>query len=73
MYFVSASVVHVVMRKEIDREIAEKSSEISALEAHFIEAQHSVSKDIATLHGFEVATEKIFIDKTESTLSLKDE
>jgi hypothetical protein len=69
-YFVSASVVHVVMRKEVDREIAAQASYVSQLETQYIEAQHSVSEDIASLKGFTSASKKIFIDARETTLVL---
>lgn len=70
MYFLSASVVHVVMRKEIDKEMASISSAVSSLEAEYIEVQHTVSEDIATHKGFARTNTKIFIDRTEGTLSL---
>lgn len=72
MYFLSASVVHVVMRKEVDKEIASLSSDVGALEASYIEAQHSVSEDIASLKGYKKTEDKIFIDRTAGTLSLKN-
>ena len=70
MYFVSASVVHVVMRKEIDVEINTLSSKISQLEAEYIEAQHTVSTNIATLQGYVANDAKIFIDRTQASLVL---
>lgn len=70
MYFLSASVVHVVMRKETNQEIASVSSHVSQLESRYIEAQHRVSDDIASMHGYVVAEEKIFIDRTEKSLVL---
>ena len=68
MYFVSASVMHVVMRKEIDSQIVEMATSISQLDAQYIEMQHSVSSDIASLKGFAIADKKVFIDKTNDTL-----
>ncbi len=70
IYFLSASVVHVVMRKEVDKEIATLSSSVGTLEATYIEFQHKVSQDIASLQGFIQTDEKIFIDRTNDTLSL---
>jgi hypothetical protein len=70
MYFLSASVVHVVMRKEVDREMSALNSSISLLEADYIEAQHSVSEQIATLRGFTLTDDKIFIDRGDTTLVL---
>lgn len=70
VYFTSASIVHVVMRKEVDMQIVALGTTVSTLEADYIEMQHSVSSDIASLNGFVVADEKIFIDKTDGTLVL---
>lgn len=70
MYLVSASVLHVVMRTEVHQEIASISSEISELEGEYIQAQHRVSSDIASLQGYTHTSLKIFIDKTPSSLVL---
>jgi hypothetical protein len=70
IYFLSASVVHVVMRKEVDKEIASLGSSVGTLEASYIEIQHAVSEDIASLKGFKRTNDKIFIDRSEGTLSL---
>jgi hypothetical protein len=70
MYFVSASIHHVVMRKEIDRKISEQGSELSQLESAYIDAQHAVSAELATRHGFITTHHKIFIDQSDSTLVL---
>lgn len=67
VYFVSASVLHVVMREEVERRTSELHSEISRLEADYIRAQHSVSQDIATLQGYVSAEEKIFIGRSSVT------
>lgn len=72
IYFLSASVVHVVMRKELDREILHMSSYVSELESEYIEAQHSMSNRIATLGGFIETDEKIFINRMPDTLVLGD-
>lgn len=70
VYFVSTSVMNVVMRKEVDTQIAELSTNVSGLEATYIDMQHKVSNDIASLQGFVVADKKIFIDKSEQKLVL---
>lgn len=70
MYFVSASIVHVVMRKEVDAQIAQLNSSVSQLEAEYIERQHEVSNDFATQQGFVAVEKKIFIDRTTDTLVL---
>lgn len=70
IYFVSASVVHVVMRQEAEHDIAGLHSEISRLEAEYILAQHDVSDDIATLSGYVASDDKIFIHRADPTLVL---
>jgi cell division protein FtsL len=70
IYFVSASVVQVVMRTELNQEITKTSSEISTLESQYIKAQHRVSSDIASLQGFEKTNNKIFIDRSTDSLVL---
>lgn len=70
IYFVSASVTHVVMRKQVDQEIASLGSNVSQLESQYIEAQHQVSNEIATLHGFTHTTQTIYLDKSASSLAL---
>lgn len=69
MYFVSASVIHVVMRTEVDQQNTKISSEISELEGKYIEAQHRVSSDIASLQGYQKTDAKIFIDRSKESLA----
>lgn len=70
MYFLSASVIHVVIRKEASQDIRSLQTEIATLEAEYIAAQHAVSADIASLQGFVETPNKIFLDRTDSTLVL---
>lgn len=70
MYFVSASVVHVVMRKEMDTTLASMHSQVGNLEAKYIEAQHAMSVEIASREGYTKTDEKIFIDMTETPVAL---
>ena len=72
MYFVSTAIVHVVMRKEMDRDIRNLQTQIAALETTYINAQHAVSADIAALQGFTKTPDKIFLDRTPSTVVLRD-
>ncbi len=71
MYFVSASVVEVVMRKEVDKEMSVVGTRVSQLESEYIEMQHSISSEIASRQGYVVASKKIFIDRTDDTLVLR--
>lgn len=70
MYFVSETILSVVMRKEIETHIAEASTEIGVLEAKYIELQHNVSGNIATHHGFVFSDKKIFLYRSDDTLAL---
>ncbi len=70
MYFLCASVVHVVMRKEIDKELGATGSYVSQLEAQYIEAQHSMSEEIAGMQGYVEAHDKIFIDRSDTNVAL---
>lgn len=70
VYLISASVVHVVMRTEVSQEMTKIASEISELESQYIEAQHRVSSDIASLQGYTQTAAKVFIDRTPSSLVL---
>lgn len=69
-YFVMASVVHVVIRKELSQEAVTKSSYVSQLETEYIDAQHAVSEEIATQRGYTKIEKKVFVDKTPTTLVL---
>ncbi len=71
IYFISASIVHVVIRTEISQDITMLSSEISSLESSYIEAQHKVSSDIATLQGYEETPKKVFINRNPDSLVLR--
>jgi hypothetical protein len=70
IYFVSMSVLHVVMRKEVDTQIAAVGTNVAGLEERYIEMQHSVSSDIASLQGFVTTDHKVFIDKSDTVVAL---
>ncbi|MCF7815592.1 MAG: hypothetical protein K9M10_01550 [Candidatus Pacebacteria bacterium] len=70
IYFLSNSVMNVVIRKEIDSEISSMSTVLGQLESKYIEMQYEVSTEIATHQGFVVSTKKTFIDRTKATLVL---
>jgi len=72
VYLISASIVHVVIRTETTQEMKKVGSEISLLEGRFIEAQHKVSSDIASLQGYTQTSNKVFIDRTAPAFVLSD-
>lgn len=75
VYFVSAAVAHVVVRKELSQEITNTQTHISDLESAYIVAKDSVGIDVANARGFEKNEEKVFVTKVSSNmaLSLKNE
>jgi biopolymer transport protein ExbB/TolQ len=71
MYFLSLSVVHVVMRKEATQQVSQLRSDIADLESSYIEARHQISAKVANLDGFNHNQAKIFISKAEQSLVLR--
>lgn len=68
MYLLSSSVVHVVISKEAEASVFEVGSEIAALEAEYMEIQHSISKEVVEKNGYIAAGQKIFIDRSNASL-----
>ena len=72
MYFLSMSVVHVVLRKEVMVKVSNIESEIAALEASYIGAQHKVSNKMAALENFTENDSKVFVSRSDETLVFSD-
>lgn len=70
VYFLSATVVHVVMRKEMMHEIVQMNSELSKLEAEYIAAQHAVNDAVVQQQGFVAVAEKIFLEQGATSVAL---
>ncbi|MEX0930818.1 MAG: hypothetical protein WDZ68_00830 [Candidatus Paceibacterota bacterium] len=70
IYFLSMSVVHVIIRKEVNNEIALLQSEIGMLESAYIKQQHAVSNEIVSRTGYVAVTDKIFLDRSDTSLVL---
>lgn len=66
IYFVAASVLHVVVRKEAENSSATIQSEIATLETSLIAAQHTISTRLATLDGFTREQAKVFVTRGAS-------
>ncbi len=73
LYFLNVSVVHVVMRKEAVQERNQLHTEIAALEAAYMEAQHAIAARMGTLEGYNPNSEKIFVSRNQASLVLRDE
>ena len=72
IYFLSASVSHVVMRSQAERSIGQAQSELSELETELMISQHRVSAEIANLDGYSEPKNRIFIDRSKESLVLRD-
>jgi hypothetical protein len=70
LYFLNMSVVQVVMRTEHIQQLNQLNTEIALLESQFIQAQHEVASQLATLQGFDTETEKIFVSREQASLVL---
>lgn len=70
IFFVSASVVHVVVRKEIDQEIVKVNSRLSDLEVAYINAKDAVGAELVEARGFVYTGERIFINRAPTSLVL---
>ena len=73
IYLVSASIVHVVIRTELEQEIQKIGSEISLMEGSYIAAQHTVSANIASLQGYTENSNKVFIDRSAPSFVLSSD
>lgn len=71
VYFVSASVVQVIARKEVEREIVKVNSHIGDLESDYINAKKAITADTLARHGFVVASaDKVYVQKAATNLVL---
>lgn len=65
MYFLTMSVVHVVMRKEVTQDIQSLVAEVATLEHDFMLAQHVVSTAIVDNQQYSQTNEKIFVSRNK--------
>jgi hypothetical protein len=70
VYFVSAAVAHVVVRKELSQEITDMQTKISGLEAEYIIAKDGVGLDMALERGFTVKEDKVFVARKADAVAL---
>ncbi|MEZ4104528.1 MAG: hypothetical protein R3B60_04585 [Candidatus Paceibacterota bacterium] len=73
MYFLSLSVMHVVMRKEALNNLNELQAKIAKLESSYIEAQYQISSKVSTIEGFSETSNKIFVNLSDDSLVLNTE
>lgn len=72
IYFLSASVVHVVIRKEVRSEVSALGSEVALLEAEYIKRQHAVNDGVASQKGYVAVAEKVFLTRSDTNLAMSD-
>ena len=70
IYFVSASIAHVVISQEVGQKMATVNAEISEAEATYIKLQYSISSEVAKEKGFILATDKIYTTRAGDALVL---
>lgn len=70
MYFLSVSVLNVVIRQEIDAEIRNAHMRLSELENRYISAKTKVTEEAALVRGFSRTKEKTFVRKEPANLVL---
>lgn len=71
IYFVAASVLHVVVRQDVDTRVATVRSELAALETSLIGAQHEISNRLALQNGYSAEDDKIFIQRGGDDVALR--
>jgi len=60
-YFVSKSIVNVIIREEIEQDLAKVNSSISSLEYDYIVKKNSINLELAYSLGFKEAPNKKFV------------
>lgn len=68
MYTISASVVNVVMHKELQQAITLVQSDITELESEYIAGQYTFNEEKAIALGFVENENKIFIAASDTNL-----
>lgn len=59
-YFISASIVNVLVREEVERDIADVSSHVSQLESQYLVQKNKITLEYAYTQGFSNITNKQF-------------
>ncbi|MFM2374264.1 MAG: hypothetical protein RLZZ234_259 [Candidatus Parcubacteria bacterium] len=70
VYFLSVSIVNVVMRQEIDQEIRTANASLADLESRYIVARSRITEAEALERGFMKGGEKTFVSKNAENLVL---
>ena len=63
VYFVSSSIFNVVLRKEIERDIARTHVELSELEMQYLTLKDHINESLAFSLGFHSTDEKHYVER----------
>lgn len=70
-YFLSMSVIHVVISKEISESMNETQGMIADLESSYMQKQHDISFEMVERHGYIASEKKIFINRNTDSVVTK--
>lgn len=72
-YFVSTSIINVLVRKEVEQSITDVNSRLSELETHYLVLKNQITLEYAYTRGFVDITDKQFTVRAAAAgLSLRD-
>lgn len=71
MYFLSVSVIHVVISQENEEKMHRVASEISSLEATYMEKKIEIASGIVGGNGYVSASQKVFVNKNQPNVVTK--
>ena len=63
VYFVGSAVMHAVVRKEVQQEIAQTSSQIADLEVDYLQRKNAVTEDRAAELGYTHVAYKGYVER----------
>lgn len=67
VYFVSKSVINVVVREEIENDIIAVNSRLGDLELSYINLKNQITPEFAYSNGFFALSEKTYVERTGDT------
>ncbi|OGG86028.1 hypothetical protein A2392_00995 [Candidatus Kaiserbacteria bacterium RIFOXYB1_FULL_46_14] len=71
MYFLSVSVIHVVISRENEEKMHRVSAEIATLEATYMEKKIEIASEVVGQSGYVTAIKKVFVNRDQSSVVTK--
>lgn len=68
MYFLSVSVIHVVISRENEEKIHRVAADIASLEATYMEKKIEIASSIVGENGYVTANKKVFVNKGQTSV-----